>query len=354
LHLHRALQLRDGTLRARVAGAHRHAARRALLESRVMTALLEITDLVKHYAARGATIRALDGVSFTLQRGEVLGVVGESGCGKSTLGRALLRLVEPTAGAIRFEGEDITHIDRKAMTRRRRDMQVVFQDPFGSLNPRHRVGEIVGEPLLVHAIGDKTTREARVLELLDLVGLPRDSVARYPHEFSGGQRQRIAIARALALDPKLLVADEPVSALDVSIQSQIVNLLAEMRERLGLAMIFISHDLSVIRHVSDRIAVMYLGRIVEIGAAADIFERPQHPYTQALLSAIPRPQPGSRQERIILTGELPDPANPPPGCAFHLRCRHALPRCAGERPTLSLRRASSGESRETACHLLSE
>jgi peptide/nickel transport system ATP-binding protein/oligopeptide transport system ATP-binding protein len=319
-----------------------------------MTALLEITDLVKHYAARGATIRALDGVSFTLQRGEVLGVVGESGCGKSTLGRALLRLVEPTAGAIRFEGEDITHIDRKAMTRRRRDMQVVFQDPFGSLNPRHRVGEIVGEPLLVHAIGDKTTREARVLELLDLVGLPRDSVARYPHEFSGGQRQRIAIARALALDPKLLVADEPVSALDVSIQSQIVNLLAEMRERLGLAMIFISHDLSVIRHVSDRIAVMYLGRIVEIGAAADIFERPQHPYTQALLSAIPRPQPGSRQERIILTGELPDPANPPPGCAFHLRCRHALPRCAGERPTLSLRRASSGESRETACHLLSE
>jgi oligopeptide/dipeptide ABC transporter ATP-binding protein len=317
-----------------------------------VTALLEVRDLAKHYVARGATIKALDGVSFALARGEVLGIVGESGCGKSTLGRTVLRLVEPTAGSIVFQGEDITRLDRRAMVSRRRDIQVVFQDPFGSLNPRHRVDEIVGEPLEVHAIGDRRSRAARVAELLALVGLPPDAGRRYPHEFSGGQRQRIAIARALALEPKLLIADEPVSALDVSIQSQIINLLAELRQRLGLAMLFISHDLSVIRHVSDRIAVMYLGRIVEIGTAAELFDAPRHPYTQALLSAVPHTDPARRRERVILTGEMPDPANPPGGCAFHTRCRFATERCRAEAPALVARATQDGTSRVAACHLL--
>ncbi|MBM3546867.1 MAG: ATP-binding cassette domain-containing protein [Alphaproteobacteria bacterium] len=315
-----------------------------------MSTLLEVTDVATYYAAQGATIRAVDGVSFTLAGGEVLGIVGESGCGKSTLGRTVLRLVEPTAGSIRFLGEDITKLDRRAMVRRRRNMQVVFQDPFGSLNPRHRVGEIVVEPLEVHGIGDARSREARVSELLALVGLPPDAAGRYPHEFSGGQRQRIAIARALVLEPKLLIADEPVSALDVSIQSQIINLLAELRVRLGLAMLFISHDLSVIRHVSDRIAVMYLGRIVEIASTSEIFDSPSHPYTQALLSAVPHTDPARRRERILLSGEMPDPAHPPSGCAFHTRCRHAMPRCSGGRPLLTSRPTQAGP-REVACYL---
>ncbi len=317
-----------------------------------MSALLEVTDLKTHYASGGTTIRALDGVSFTLAEGEVLGIVGESGCGKSTLGRTILRLVEPTSGSIRFQGEDITRLGRRAMIQRRRQMQVVFQDPFGSLNPRHRVGEIVVEPLEVHGIGDRRSRAARVAELLALVGLPADAAGRYPHEFSGGQRQRIAIARALVLEPKLLIADEPVSALDVSIQSQIINLLAELRVRLGLAMLFISHDLSVIRHVSDRIAVMYLGRIVEIATTAEIFDNPAHPYTRALLSAVPHTDPARRRERILLPGEMPDPAHPPGGCAFHTRCHHALPRCAVERPLLTLRPIDGGAAREVACHLI--
>ena len=314
--------------------------------------LLEVRNLAKHYAGKcGESIRALDGVSFSLDRNEVLGVVGESGCGKSTLGRSLLRLVEPTAGAVLFEGEDITLLTRGAMNQRRRDMQIVFQDPFSSLNPRHRVGSIVGEPLVVHGLPGV---KERVAEMLDIVGLAPDAVRRFPHEFSGGQRQRIAIARALALRPKLLVADEPVSALDVSIQSQIINLIAELRQRFGLAMLFISHDLSVVRHVSERIAVMYFGRIVEIGPSAQIFERPAHPYTQALLSSIPRATlsgAGPRPERILLEGELPDPAQPMQGCAFQSRCRHAMPRCASEAPLLLRRRLDSGE-RETACHLL--
>ncbi len=306
-----------------------------------MTALLEVRDLAMRYAgAKGAPIQALAGVSFALEAGEVLGVVGESGCGKSTLGRAILKLIEPSAGTVWFEGENFLALGKRARMRRRRHMQIIFQDPFGSLNPRHKVGAIIAEPLVVHAIGGGAERRARVAELLALVGLPEDAASRYPHEFSGGQRQRIAIARALALGPKLIVADEPVSALDVSIQSQIINLLADLRQRLGLTMIFISHDLSVVRHVSNRIAVMYLGRIVEIGRAADVFERPLHPYTQALLSAIPRPDPAraGARERIVLSGEIPDPAHPPTGCAFHTRCRHAVPRCRSERPSLAAAR----------------
>jgi oligopeptide/dipeptide ABC transporter ATP-binding protein len=310
--------------------------------------LLEVRALAKHFAGkRGETVRALDGVSFTLGRNEVLGVVGESGCGKSTLGRTLLRLVEPTAGTVWFEGEDITTLGRSDLNRRRREMQIVFQDPFSSLNPRHKVGFIVGEPLVIHGVDGV---KQRVAEMLEIVGLAPDAAQRFPHEFSGGQRQRIAIARALALRPRLLVADEPVSALDVSIQSQIINLIAELRQRFGLSMLFISHDLSVVRHVSNRIAVMYFGRIVEIGASADIFERPAHPYTQALLSAIPRPGGGPKPARILLEGELPDPAMPMPGCSFQSRCRHAMPRCASESPRLLLRRTESGV-RETACHL---
>ena len=313
-----------------------------------MTPLLDVRGLTKRFAtATGGTVHALEDVSFTLQKGEVLGVVGESGCGKTTLGRTVLRLVEPTAGQVLFDGQDLVSLSPGAMKKRRRDMQIVFQDPFGSLNPRHTVRTLVGEPLTVHGEPDGPDR---VAELLAMVGLPPEAAGRYPHEFSGGQRQRIAIARALALSPRLLVADEPVSALDVSIQSQIINLIADLRTRLSLSMLFISHDLSVIRHVSDRIAVMYLGRIVEIGPAADIFERPTHPYTQALLSAVPRRPGEAARERIVLEGDLPDPAAPPPGCAFHGRCRHAMPRCGTDRPILVQRDTPLGE-RIAACHL---
>jgi oligopeptide/dipeptide ABC transporter ATP-binding protein len=316
-----------------------------------MTALLEVRDLAKHYAQQGGVrVHALDGVSFTVAPGETLGIVGESGCGKSTLGRAVLRLIEPTRGAVLFDGTDILALDRRALLAQRRHMQIVFQDPYGSLNPRHRIGAILAEPLEIHGFGDRRARLARVRELLALVGLPDDAGERYPHEFSGGQRQRIAIARALALEPKLLIADEPVSALDVSIQSQILNLLAELRERLNLAMLFISHDLSVIRHVSDRIGVMYFGKLVEIGAAGEVFAHPAHPYTQALLAAVPSTTPGARQ-RILLEGELPDPARPPPGCAFAARCRHAMARCRDELPALATRRFEGG-TRNLACHLL--
>ncbi len=297
-----------------------------------MSALLEIGGLVKTYIdRRGRRVRAVDGVSFALASGEVLGVVGESGCGKTTLGRTAMRLLAPDDGTIRFEGTDIAKLGTRALKPFRRGMQMIFQDPFGSLNPRHRVGTIVGEPLAVHGVGGG---RARVAELLDLVGLGAEAATRFPHEFSGGQRQRIAIARALALSPKLIVADEPVSALDVSIQSQIINLIVDLRARLGLSMLFVSHDLSVVRHVCDRVAVMYLGRIVEIGPTERIFAAPRHPYTQALLSAIPRP-PGSAirpQPRIVLQGEIPDPANPPPGCRFHRRCPRASVVCAQTEP----------------------
>jgi len=311
-----------------------------------MSALLEVDGLVKTYVdRRGRRVRAVDGVSFTLATGEVLGIVGESGCGKTTLGRTAMRLLAPDAGAIRFEGTDIAKLGPRALKPFRRGMQMIFQDPFGSLNPRHKIGTIVGEPLAVHGVGGA---RARVGELLDLVGLGAVAASRFPHEFSGGQRQRIAIARALALSPKLIVADEPVSALDVSIQSQIINLIVDLRARLGLSMLFVSHDLSVVRHVCDRVAVMYLGKIVEMGPTERIFAAPRHPYTQALLSAIPRP-PGSTaptRPRIVLQGEIPDPADPPPGCRFHRRCPRASALCAQTEPQ-SLAVSQGGS---VACH----
>jgi oligopeptide/dipeptide ABC transporter ATP-binding protein len=311
-----------------------------------MSALLEIEGLTKSYVdRRGRRVRAVDGVSFALAHGEVLGIVGESGCGKTTLGRTAMRLLDLDAGAIRFEGTDIAKLGARALKPFRRRMQMIFQDPFGSLNPRHRVGTIVAEPFAVHGVPG--ARE-RVAELLEIVGLGAAAASRFPHEFSGGQRQRIAIARALALSPQLVVADEPVSALDVSIQSQIINLIVELRAKLGLSMLFISHDLSVVRHVSDRVAVMYLGRIVEIAPTARLFAAPRHPYTQALLSAIPR-APGSTTPtvpRIVLQGEIPDPADPPPGCRFHRRCAHASALCARESPA----ETASPVGGMVACH----
>jgi peptide/nickel transport system ATP-binding protein/oligopeptide transport system ATP-binding protein len=312
--------------------------------------LLETRNLSKTYpGARGTVVQAVSEVSLTLGAGEVLGIVGESGCGKSTLGRTILRLTEPSGGQIFFKGQDITALPPRAMKPLRRDMQIIFQDPFGALNPRHKVSHILAEPLIVQGVGDAAARAARVVELLDLVGLPPDAAGLYPHEFSGGQRQRIAIARALALDPALIVADEAVSALDVSIQSQIINLIAGLRRRLGLAILFISHDLSVIRHVSDRIAVMYLGRIVEMGPTEAIMSAPQHPYTRALLSAIPRAG-VERGHRIVLQGEVPDPAHPPAGCAFHSRCAQAMAVCRHARPPLA---RPAGAPQEVACHLYS-
>ena len=309
--------------------------------------LLALHDLTKTYPGpAGRAVQAVAGVSVTLAEGEVLGVVGESGCGKSTLGRTLLRLIEPTGGRILFDGQDITRATGRALKAVRRQMQVVFQDPFGSLNPRHKVGTILAEPLVVQGVGTTASRRARVAELLAMVGLPDDAAGRFPHEFSGGQRQRIAIARALALEPRLIVADEAVSALDVSVQSQILNLIADLRRRLNLAILFISHDLSVIRHVSDRVAVMYLGRVVEIGPTEALIGTPRHPYTAALLSAIPRPG-VARAARTRLKGEVPDPANPPAGCAFHTRCPLAEARCRTDRPTLR----PVADRHEAACHL---
>lgn len=320
--------------------------------------LLSVKDLKVHFPITAGLIRqrpvgvvrAVDGVSFDLRAGETFSLVGESGCGKSTTAMAILRMQPVTAGRIVFAGEDITHLSQRRMRPLRQQMQMVYQDPFGSLNPRMRVRDIVGEPLAVHGRArDKRAYRARVAELLELVGLLAEMGDRYPHEFSGGQRQRIGIARALALDPKLIICDEAVSALDVSIQAQVLNLLMDLQERLGLTYLFISHDLSVVRHISDRIAVMYLGRIVEVADRDDLFEDPRHPYTRTLLDAVPIPDPEAESGRAapIVAGEVPSVRNPPPGCRFHTRCPHVMAECRQSEPEPIL----LGGSRRVACHL---
>jgi len=321
--------------------------------------ILQAENLVKHYPIKAGVLRrtvghvkALDGVSFELYKGETLGIVGESGCGKSTLARMLMRLEEPTAGKLIFDGVDVYSQKGSAMRRLRRDIQIVFQDPYTSLNPRKTVGDIVGEPFEIHTdVLTKRDRRQRVQQLLELVGLNPEHINRYPHQFSGGQRQRIGIARGLALNPKVIICDEPVSALDVSVQAQVVNLLAELQAGLGLAYIFIAHDLSVVRHISNRVGVMYLGKVVEIGDEAQIYSRPTHPYTQALLSAVPMADPTLRnsREQIVLTGDVPSPANPPAACRFHTRCWKAQEICSVEEPLL-IPRPDGEQSHDSACH----
>jgi oligopeptide transport system ATP-binding protein len=318
--------------------------------------LLEATALVKHFPVGGQTLRrgprevvhAVDGVSLEVRRGETLGIVGESGCGKSTLGRLLVRLHEPTSGTVRFAGEEITGLSRRELRPVRRELQMIFQDPYASLNPRKSVGQILEDPFRIHRTLGRNDMRRRVRELLEVVGLSPEHANRYPHEFSGGQRQRIGVARALALSPKLIVADEPVSALDVSIQAQVINLLDDLQDDFELTYVFIAHDLGVVHHVSDRIAVMYLGVIVEIGPSDPLFLAPIHPYTEALLSAIPAIESDdeARRERIVLEGEVPSPVDPPSGCRFHPRCRYATEICAVERPAL----VSHGGGRFAACH----
>ena len=298
--------------------------------------LLRAQDLVKHFPVEGSdlVLRAVDGVTFDINQGETLGLVGESGCGKSTVGRCLLRLYEPTSGKIFFENEEITHASNSEMRPVRRDMQVIFQDPYSSLNPRQNILSIVSEPMVIHKIGSKSERQDRVAGLLEKVGLDPSYMRRYPHEFSGGQRQRIGIARALALDPKMIVCDEPVSALDVSVQAQVVNLLQDLQSELGLTYLFISHGLAVVEHISNRVAVMYLGKIVEIADAQELYSDPLHPYTKALLSAIPIPDPKQKRERIVLKGDVPTPIDPPSGCRFRTRCPWAVDDCAKVVPEL--------------------
>lgn len=316
--------------------------------------LLEVLNLKKYFPIKGGVlgreigqVKAVDDVSFTVKQGETLGLVGESGCGKSTTGRSILRLIEPTDGKIFFEGKDITTLSADEMRKMRRDMQIVFQDPFASLNPRHTVEKILEEPLIVHGLGNSKERKERVHHLLQVVGLNGYHAKRYPHQFSGGQRQRIGIARALAVNPKLIVADEPVSALDVSIQSQVLNLMQDLQKEYNLTYIFIAHDLSVVRHISDRVGVMYLGRIVELADKDSLYENPKHPYTEALLSAVPIADPDITRERIILQGDVPSPANPPKGCTFHTRCPKVMDICRVERPVIK----DVGNGHFVACHL---
>ena len=319
--------------------------------------LLQVTELSKVFGVRsgpfggGGVIRAVDGISLTLNRRETLGLVGESGCGKSTAGKTILRLYEPSSGQILLDGRDITTLRGESLRTIRRKIQIVFQDPFSSLNPRMTAGAIVGEPLVIHGLERGLALSERVVELFDRVGLRPDQMKRYPHEFSGGQRQRLAIARALAVSPELIVADESVSALDVSIQASIINLMMDIQKERGVAFLFIAHDIAVVEHISHRIAVMYFGRIVEIGPRAQVITTPQHPYTKALLSAVPVPDPGrQRGRRVRLTGEVPSPINPPSGCAFHSRCPYAFDRCRVEAP--ALRQVKQGQL--SACHLDAE
>ncbi len=304
--------------------------------------LLEVNGLTKHFSVKAGVIprtvghvHAVDDVSFTLNQGETLGLVGESGCGKSTVGKTLLRLEEPTAGVVRFQGRDIATMKRKELRSLRRDIQMIFQDPFESLNARHTVGKILSEPFVIHRIGSASERTKRVEELLNRVGLDKSASTRFPHEFSGGQRQRIGIARAIALKPKLIVCDEAVSALDVSVQSQVINLLLDLQQEMHLALIFIAHDLAVVKHVSDQIAVMYLGEIVETRDSEQVYASPRHPYTQALISAIPRPDPRYRSDKVILEGDVPSPISPPSGCRFRTRCQFAQSECASSSPQLT-------------------
>jgi oligopeptide transport system ATP-binding protein len=322
-----------------------------------VTTLLEVRDLQKHFPVRGgflrrvvAQVKAVDGVSFTLETGKTLGLVGESGCGKSTLGRAILQLQKPTGGQVILEGEELTTASPARMLQMRREMQIIFQDPFASLSPRRTVAQTIREPLEVHRIGTAAERNRKVEELLQVVGMRTNVLDRYPHEFSGGQRQRIGIARALALNPKLIVADEPVSALDVSVRAQVLNLIARLQREHGIAFLFISHDLSVVEHVSDHVGVMYLGKLVELAPAREIYRDPRHPYTRALLSAVPVPDPTRKSRRIVLAGDVPSPMNPPPGCPFHQRCPKAMDVCSRIVPPV-VDVGTADRPHRVACHL---
>lgn len=319
-----------------------------------MEPLLKVENLKKHFPITGgilgrpvSSVKAVDGVSFTVNKGETLGIVGESGCGKSTTGRMLMRLIDPSEGKVTFEERELTSLSNSEMRKIRREMQMVFQDPFASLNPRHTVEQILEEPLKVHGMGSAKERKKRVHELLNIVGLSSYHAKRYPHQFSGGQRQRIGIARALMTKPKLIIADEPVSALDVSIQSQVLNLMQDLQKEFGLTYIFIAHDLGVVRHISDRVGVMYLGKMVELSNSETLYEKPLHPYTQALLSAVPVPDPDFKRETILLQGDIPSPSNPPSGCTFHTRCPHATEICKQKVPEFK----EHQPGHYVACHL---
>lgn len=318
--------------------------------------LLHVKDLVKHFPIRQGIIfskqvgavQAVDGISFDVRKGDTLGLVGESGCGKTTAGRCILRLIEPTSGEVIYDGKDIPSLSKDELREIRKDMQIIFQDPYGSLNPRMTVGDIIGEPLHIHNLAKGAEKEKRVREILDTVGLSSFHARRFPHEFSGGQRQRIGIARALAVDPRIIICDEPVSALDVSIQAQVINLLQDLQKEFGLTYLFIAHDLSVVKHISDRVAVMYLGKIVELTGKIELYKTPKHPYTQALLSAIPEADPTIKKERIILKGDVPSPINPPNGCRFHTRCPKVMDICRTQEPKF----VDTGDGHWVACHLV--